>query len=226
MAQSTAVIPLFPLSHVLVPGMPLPLHIFEPRYRQLLEDVRTATDLGHFGVVVLHSGNETAGDSAATPDVAEVGTLAEIVEIEPGTDGSSDLLAVGSRRFHIDSLLPSGAPYLRGEVRWLEEADGAVRPAQVSVTRRLCADVRELLEALTGQRRDPDVPTDANQLSYYVAAQLPLETVDRQALLVAPTAADRLRLAVPLLRRELRLLQATSSVAVSPNVFHMPVGLN
>lgn len=225
MAQSTAVIPLFPLSHVLVPGMPLPLHIFEPRYRQLLDDVRGSTDLGRFGVVVLHRGSEV-GEAGTTPDVADIGTLAEIVEIEPGSDGSSDLLAVGSRRFQIDTLLPAGAPYLRGEVRWLAEADGELRPTHVTVTRRLCADVRELLEALTGQRRDPELPTDANQLSYYVAAQLPLDTADRQALLVAPTAADRLRLAVPLLRRELRLLQATSSVAVSPSVLRMPIGLN
>jgi Lon protease-like protein len=133
---------------------------------------------------------------------------------------------VGSRRFRIDALLAAGAPYLRAQVQWLDEADGSVRPTQVAVTRRLCADVRELLEALTGQRRDPELPTDANQLSYCVAAQLPLDTADRQALLGAPTAADRLRLAVPVLRRELRLLQATSSIAVSASVLRMPTALN
>ena len=224
MGPTTAVIPLFPLSHVLLPGMPLPLHIFEARYRQLLRDVRSGTDLGSFGVVVLHSGSEVG--SATTADVAEIGTLAEIVEVEDSADGSSDLLAVGSRRFRIGTLLRDGTPYLRGEVEWLDEADGAVRTTHVTVTRRLCDDVRELLEVLTGQERVSDVPTDPNQLSYYVAAQLPLDTADRQALLAAPTAAERLGLAVPLLRRELRLLQATRSIAVSPSVLRMPFSLN
>jgi Lon protease-like protein len=210
--------------------MPLPLHIFEARYRQLLVDIRSGSDLGRFGVVVLHSGSEVgaggAGSPTSAPDVAEVGTLAEIVEVEAGADGSSDLLAVGSRRFRVGALLPEGMPYLRGEVEWLDEEDGALRPAHVTVTRRLCDDIRELLEILTGQERVADVPADPNQLSYYVAGQLPLATDDRQLLLAAPTAADRLRLAVPLLRRELRLLQGTRSIAVAPSVLRMPFSLS
>ncbi|MDT4938354.1 MAG: uncharacterized protein QOG80_2025 [Pseudonocardiales bacterium] len=219
------VIPLFPLSHVLLPGMPLPLHIFEPRYRQLLQDVRAGADLGRFGVVVLHSGSE-AGPHAGPPDIADIGTLAEIIEVEPGDDGSSDLLAVGSRRFRVGALLTDGAPYLRGEVEWLAEDDGDVRPGHVPVTRRLCGDLRELLEALTGQARSDDPPSDATLLSYHVAAQLPLGTDDRQALLAAPTTADRLLLAVALLRRELRLLQSTRSVAVAPSAFRLPASPN
>jgi Lon protease-like protein len=218
-------IPLFPLSHVLVPGMPLPLHICEPRYRQLLRDVRSGSDLGRFGVVVLHRGAE-AGPTEGLPDVADVGTLAEIVEVELGADGTSDLLAVGSRRFRVAELVAAGTPYLRGAVEWLPESDGELRPAQIAVTRRLCADVRELLEALTGQQRDTELPSDANLLSYHVAASLPLGTEDRQSLLAAPTAAHRLRLAVPLLRRELRLLQGTRSVPVAPTVLRLPVCLN
>jgi len=101
-----------------------------------------------------------------------------------------------------------------------------LRPSHVAVTRRLCDDIRELIEILTGQERLADVPTDANQLSYYVAGQLPLATDDRQQLLAAPTAADRLRLAVPLLRRELRLLQGTRSIAVAPSVLRMPFSLS
>src|SRR5207237_14041 len=83
--------------------------IFEPRYRQLLLDIASGSDLGRFGVVVLHRGAE-AGVVAGLPDVAEVGTLAEILEIEPGADGTSDLLAVGSRRCRVDSLAPGAAP--------------------------------------------------------------------------------------------------------------------
>jgi len=104
-------IPVFPLSHVLLPGMALPLHIFEPRYRQLLIDVQSSPD--------------------------------------------------------------------------------------------------------------EELPCDANLLSYHVAGQLPLAAQDRQDLLAEASAADRLRKAIPLLRREIRLLQSTRSISVSPGVLRL-----
>src|SRR3954471_17351825 len=82
------VIPLFPLSHVLLPGMPLPLHIFEQRYRELLEDLGTAPGGARFGVVALRSGTEALVPHTdyAPPDVEEIGTLAEILEVEAKDD--------------------------------------------------------------------------------------------------------------------------------------------
>src|SRR3954471_9078053 len=125
-------IPLFPLSHVLLPGMPLPLHVFEQRYRDLVADLADAEGTGSFGVVALRSGTETLSGSlsSARPDVEEVGTLAEILEVETAEDGTSDLLSVGSRRFRIDSLVPEGRTYLRAEVSYLDEVDGALTVEQ------------------------------------------------------------------------------------------------
>src|SRR5690349_8907358 len=99
------VIALFPLSSVLLPGMPLPLHIFEERYRRLLEDLAETPGGGRFGVVALRSGTETSSAHGQDdiPDVVDVGTLAEILEVQGNADGSSDVLSVGSRRFVVES---------------------------------------------------------------------------------------------------------------------------
>jgi Lon protease-like protein len=222
------VIPVFPLTHVLVPGMPLPLHIFEERYRQLLVDVTSGPGTAAFGVVALRTGAEanTPGTVVTEPDIADLGTLAEILEVEPYEDGASDLLTVGSRRFRILELVHEGAPYLRAEVEWLEERDGELRPGHVVVTQRLCGDLEQVLQALTGREREDKLPDDANLLSYYVAAHAPLMPADRQALLAEPTAADRLRRAIALLRREIRLVQSTRSIAIAPSVLRLIVEPN
>jgi uncharacterized protein len=212
------VIPVFPLSHVLLPGMTLPLHIFEPRYRQLLVDVQRGPGPATFGIVALRRGTEvgTPATDGTEPEIADIGTLAEILEVAPYDDGACDLFTVGSRRFRIRELLREGTPYLRARVDWLEELDGDLHPAQVAATRRLCAQYLDLLAALTGRGSDPDLPRDPNMLSYHVAGQLPLAEADRQELLAEASAADRLGRAIPLLRREIRLLTSTRSISVSP----------
>jgi Lon protease-like protein len=223
------VIPLFPLSHVLMPAMPLPLHIFEPRYRQLLADVQRGPGTAAFGVVGLRGGVEVqAGNtpSVAAPPIAAVGTLAEILEVEAYEDGASDLLTVGSRRFRIRRLISDTAPYLQAEVEWLEEVDGELRPQQVTATRRLCREYAALLEELTGRHRESELPRDAALLSYHVAGELPLAPEDRQELLEKATAAERLERAVRLLGRELALLRATRSICVAPSVLQLVANPN
>lgn len=212
------VIPVFPLGLVLLPGMALPLHVFEPRYRQMLHDVQQGPGPASFGVVALRRGSEVGrpGAEHPEPDIADIGTLAEIVEVAARADGGSDLFTVGSRRFRIDELVTGETPYLRARVEWLDELDGDLQPAQVETTRGLCARYLDMLGGLTGRRAEVDWPVDANLFSYHVAGQLPLAAQDRQDLLTAPNAADRLRRAIPLLRREIRLLVSTRSVSVAP----------
>lgn len=216
-------IPVFPLGHVLVPGMPLPLHIFEPRYRQLLVDVQQQAGKSAFGIIALRTGGEidSSPPGSGPPDIAEVGTLAEILEVESYDDGASDLLTVGSRRFRITDIVADDTPYLRAHVEWLEERTGSLDPHEVTLTRQLCRYHAEVLEALTGRERGSELPRDPNLLSYHVAAQLPLAPADRQALLEQPTAADRLQLAITLLRREISLLQSTRSICVAPGVLQL-----
>jgi uncharacterized protein len=222
------VIPLFPLSHVLLPGMPLPLHIFEQRYRDLLSDIAAAPGGARFGVVALRSGSEALSrhTHAGPPDVEDVGTLAEILELEAQDDGTSDLLSVGSRRFRIESLVMDGKAYLRAEVSFLDEDDGEVNGEHESLVRDLMEAYDTMLLRIAGRATGAELPPDANQLSYQIGARLPLPPEERQLLLTDPTTAERLVRLTRLLRREIALLQRTRTIAVSPAVLRMMTGAN
>jgi Lon protease-like protein len=214
-------IPLFPLQHVLLPGMPLPLHIFQPRYRQLVADV---SEPGHpgFGVVALRRGRDTDHDVAAA-DLADVGTVAEIVEREPYPDGRIDLLAVGTRRFRVQTIYADQSPYLSADVEWLPEEFGAVEPGLLPAVRSGC---RAYLAALSrlGLRNEDDLAHDPLKLSYQVAAHLQLPLAERLALLAAPTVAERLDAERRLLRRETALLEATGTIPMPVQALRSVLG--
>jgi Lon protease-like protein len=214
-------VPLFPLSHVLLPSMPLPLHIFEERYRQLLRDISDEHGgLGAFGVVALRTGTEAARHDSA-PDVADIGTIAEILEVDTHDDGTSDVLAIGSRRFTVRSLVTDGAPYLRAEVDYLDERDGALTPELESAARGLMDLYDRALMKITGRTTGSELPDDAAQLAYHLSARLPLPPYERQLLLADTNASERLTRLVQLLRRETALLRATRTIAVSPSILRL-----
>jgi uncharacterized protein len=226
-------IALFPLSHVLLPGMPLPLHIFEQRYRDLLSDVTGGAETGRFGVVALRTGTEAlpavpdaAVPAFAVPDVEAIGTLAEILEVERHPDGTADILAIGSRRFRIGDLHADRSAYLQADVTYLDEPDGALRPEQHVRARELIEIYDAMLLRLAGRGTGAELPKDANQLSYHLAARLPLPPQERQQLLNAETTAQRLVEVRRLLRREIALLQRTRSIAVSPTILRLTAGAN
>src|SRR3954471_18499733 len=154
------VIPVFPLSHVLLPGMPLPLHVFEQRYRDLLDDIAEAPGGACFGVVALRSGAEaqSVGTIETGPDVEEIGTLAEILELEPRGDGTSDLLSVGSRRFRCARPLPQAKPYLRAEVEFLGEDDGQLTAEHAARARDLLELYDGILVKLAGRATGSELP--------------------------------------------------------------------
>ncbi len=224
----TEVVPLFPLSHVLLPGMPLPLHIFEQRYRDLIADITSTSGSPFFGVVALRSGTEalTRHTRDTGPDVESVGTIALVLELRPHPNGTFDLLAVGGRRFRVHSLVTEGAAYLRGEVEFLPEIDGDVPAANATRARELLELYDAVLARLAGRATGDELPAEANQLSYEIAARLPLPPGERQALLTDSTTAERLQRATRLLRREIALLQRTRSIAVSPAALRIGTGIN
>ena len=227
--MAAEVVPLFPLNHVLLPGMPLPLHVFEPRYRDLLADITGPSGDKAFGVVALRRGSEVRTPRVARdglPDVEQVGTLAEIIENEPRGDGSSDVLTIGSRRFRIASLLPDGTAYLRGMIEYLDEPEGELTPATVAGARRLLEHYDAILLRVAGRTTGTDLPTDPTLLSYQIAARLPLPPGERQVLLRAATTAQRLDRLTRLLHREIGLLQGTRSIAVSPAVLRLATSAN
>jgi Lon protease-like protein len=217
----TARLPLFPLGTVLFPGLVLPLHIFEPRYRTLVRDLMNlpADQSREFGVVAIKGGWEvpangpgglTAGGSLT---LYEVGCTAEIRQVTEHPDGRFDLVTVGRRRFRTKNLVDDPAPYLMGEVEMLGEPTGDELLAE-----RLSTVVLDLFQRyITLMRQQtPDVgeqlPDRPSVLSYLVAASAALSLEDRQRLLAAEDTVRRLRTERTLLRREVTLLSRLRAV--------------
>jgi Lon protease-like protein len=117
-------IPLFPLRSVLCPGVALPLHIFEERYRLM---VHRCIERGEaFGVVLIREGREVGPLSGA---IAAVGTTAAIRRAGRYPDGRLDILTVGQQRFHLDAVDSVSEPYLVGQVSFLDEPTGPEQEA-------------------------------------------------------------------------------------------------
>jgi uncharacterized protein len=213
-------IALFPLGTVLYPGLVLPLHIFEDRYRDLVRDlVDGAADPPDeaeprsFGVVAIRAGREVgAAGVDGLASLHEVGCTAELRSVEAYDDGRYDIVTTGTRRFRLLGLDASRA-YLQADVEWLEEAEGeAASVLAVSVLEQF-RGYRDALLATQGlAATGDDLPVDPAQLGYLVAATMVLDLGDHQALLAAPDDATRLLLELALLRRESALLRVLPSL--------------
>jgi uncharacterized protein len=212
-------LPLFPLSAVLFPGMRLPLHIFEQRYRQLAVHLQEQPEPRRFGVIAIRQGREVGADGITA--LHDVGCVAQVREISPRPDGRFDMSTVGAERFRLlrvdDSL-----PYFQGEVEMLPEeelpGDAAGAPpdgALAFATRRVQAGFRAYLNALADRGGSvisvAELPDEPLLLSYVVGAAMIIDLPERQSLLAAPTALDRLRLERSLLVRETAMFRATTS---------------
>jgi Lon protease-like protein len=215
-------LPLFPLGTVLVPGEVLPLHVFEPRYRTLVSDLVSAHARDQtpprFGVIAIRAGQEVGPERLG--GLYDVGCAAEVLEITEHEDGSSELVTVGRHRFRLDGVdAGAGTPYLTGSVEWLEEPVTPVDGALVDRVRATFARYCELLGVGPTDLADPQATAasttalaDPTLLSYVVTGTMLLDLPERQRLLASADAAERLRRAAGLLRRELLLWNVVPSV--------------
>jgi len=226
--MSDRLLPLFPLGTVLIPGQVLPLHIFEPRYRELvatLVDGPDDTDLGRgFGVVAIREGHEVGSDGVRS--LHEVGTFARLQTVERYDDGRFDIVTVGTRRFRVGDF-DSAASYLRGHVTWLPESDGDTAGVIAPAARVLFIEYRDRLAA-TGLVApiDPDALThDPRELSYLIASAMVLDQADRQHLLERADHAVRLRAEMTILRRETALAVHLPSIPAG-NLARTDISLN
>lgn len=197
-------LPLFPLPLVLFPGVPLPLHIFEPRYRRMLLDVRVSDNL--FGVSHLAAG-DSEEVTAERPPLGHVGCVAEVTEVQPLPDGRSNILTVGLIRYRLESYVERGDPYLVGAVTFFEdekESDEplAARAREVSeLFLRIARAVRSLNDDRAGLPELPD--TDPERLSFLIAAAIDLDVEVKQEMLELRQTSERLRRLGILLREAL-----------------------
>jgi uncharacterized protein len=189
-----AVLPMFPLGTVLLPGGILPLHVFEPRYRQLVIDC-LADDDGdpEFGVTMIERGWEVGGGDTRS----DVGVVARMVQIEALPDGRYAIVAVGTRRIRVLAWLPDD-PYPLADVDdWPDDdpdADGL--PARVDAIRDRLGEVLELAVRAGDLRAVPELTLGDDPLlaSYHLAGLAPLGPADRYRLLCAASPAERLDL--------------------------------
>jgi uncharacterized protein len=184
-----SLVPQFPLGTVLFPGMVLPLHVFEPRYRELTRAV-LARD-AEFGVPLIERGSEVGGGDVRS----DVGTVARIIEAEELPDGRWGLITVGVRRYRVLRWLADD-PYPQAEVEEWPDADAPVErdayDAAVASLRRTLALASELGQP--GLPPSAELSPDPAEGSFQLATLAPLGPLDKQALLRAETAADRIAL--------------------------------
>lgn len=205
-------LPLFPLGLVLVPGQRLPLHVFEPRYRVLVEDLLAQPVAEQrFGVVAIRSGQEVGEDGVLA--LHEVGCTARLRRVEQHDDGRYDIVAGGAERFRLVGF-EHDKPYLVGRVDLLPENPGeGDGPALAAAVRVAVGDyLRALAATGAGEAVVPELPADPRELGYLVTGGLRLDLDERQTLLQQPDDSARLRVALALLHRETQLLRTLSAV--------------
>jgi len=165
-------LPLFPLDVVLFPGAALPLHIFEPRYKEMMEECLAGRS--PFGVV-----------RAQENTLAQVGCTAEVVAvIKRHEDGRLDIVTQGRQRFEVIEL-DQERSFLRGEVEYFDDEAGAPDPAQLARAFQLHAQMMALLGA------SADTPQEGAP-SFQLAAGLPTDLDFKQTLLAMRSEGERL----------------------------------
>jgi Lon protease-like protein len=203
--DALAELPLFPLNVVLFPGMRMPLHIFEERYKAVIG--RCLEQEQPFGVVLIKEGKEV-GDPA---EPFRTGTSARITRVARLEEGRMNIVTHGERRFELVEITQR-RPHLVGQVRYLDEAAGEVPPELLAQVRQGQTTLLRSMAALAGGYvAQVEVPEDPVQLSFAVISSL-ASTIDlpaelRQRLLECPTARERLKLLVPILHRGNQILQ-------------------
>ena len=211
----TSGLPLFPLGSVLFPGLVLPLHVFEPRYRKLVRDLldEPDEDARTFGVVAIRSGREVGADGVQA--LFDVGCTAELRRVQRHDDGRYDIVAVGGVRFRLDTLNPaaSAEDYLTGDTTELGEPPGeGVGDAAVAAA----AAFARYQAALVDLRGEPvvsgELPSEPVLLSYLISAALVVPMPRRQEFLQTPDTAARLRLGLATITTELAAIAALPSL--------------
>lgn len=168
-------LPLFPLEVVLLPGTPLPLHIFEPRYKEMIGEC--LANNAPFGVI-----------RALDEGIAEVGCTAEIITVtKEYPDGKLDLIAEGRERFEVVELNQERS-FLRGEVLLVPDEPGSVEAEQKARAVQLHLQIL----SLAGAVQDLSA-ADQNRLSFYLAGSLPLDLDFKQKLLAMRSESERIQ---------------------------------
>jgi Lon protease-like protein len=193
----STLLPLFPLDVVLLPGTPLPLHIFEPRYREMITECLDKKK--PFGVV-----------RAKDEGVAEIGCTAEILTVtKKYPDGRLDIVTQGRERFEVMQVNQERS-FLQAEVLYLQDEPGKATADQVAQAVKLHGEIMRL----AGAEPESSSEIERSQLSFHLAGSLPLDLDFKQTLLGMKSEAERVQAIVsyfeailPKLRRTVHVRQ-------------------
>lgn len=204
MAKKTRILPLFPLPEVvLFPGSPLPLHIFEPRYKQMVNTVLEGDRT--FGVLLYEPESSHA---------RAIGSSAKITHVEKLSDGRMNIMCEGERRFRVTKTIES-LSYLQGEVEWLDDEPITedLEPVRTEVMNYI-RDILRLSSKINNKLVElpEDLPTDPLRLSYWVAGTMYSVPEDQQALLELQNTHGRLTHEAKVLSVTTKFLAARSAL--------------
>ncbi len=208
-------LPLFPLRTVLFPGMILPLHIFEERYKRMIADCLAGDP--RLGVALISEGLEVGGPA----QVHDVGAVARIVRVGRYEDGRMDLITVGMQRFHVLEVNDE-LPYLRATVELLDDdvEERETLRAHALTVYELLLQYREMLGL--ANEETPWTPDEPEVLSC-VAGGLDLPLVEKQSMLETRTASERLTKLAHVLEREIRLFGLIGPTRPTPGPRGVPL---
>lgn len=201
-------LPLFPLKTVLFPGTPISLHIFEPRYKLMIEQCLQTGD--PFGVVLIRDGAEASGPLA---DPYSIGTTAQIAHVERLDNGHMNIIAIGVERFEIQDVDRDRKPYLVGTVETRPLDQQAETQTLAYAGQRLRPWVERYIKVLSSVTENGDfdsaqLPDEPTALAYLAAALLQIPADQKQNLLAMNQANDLLTDIRTIYRREVALLNA------------------
>jgi Lon protease-like protein len=207
-------LPIFPLNVVAFPGMSVPLHIFEERYRALVRHLLAVPDPAErlFVIVTIREGYEVGNHEARS--MYRTGCLMQLTQAEPYDDGRYDVVAVGRNRVRVVST-DATEPFLRAEVQSQDSTEEPTPDTAREAARALAVfgDYRAAVSRLRGDDvMTGPLPREPEMLSYVLAATCSLTLPERQQLLESPSTAERLGLLRRLMRRELQAISAIPSL--------------
>lgn len=193
----STLLPLFPLDVVLLPGTPLPLHIFEPRYREMVSECLSQEK--RFGVV-----------RAKDEGVAEIGCTAEILTVtKKYSDGRMDIVTEGRERFEVMQVNQDRS-FLQAEVLYLRDEPGKATADELAQAQKLHGEIM----TLAGAEPEKLSEVEGSQLSFHLAGSLPLDPDFKQTLLGMKSEAERIQAVIsyfeailPKLRRSVHVRQ-------------------
>jgi uncharacterized protein len=202
---------MFPLSTVLFPGVTVPLHVFEDRYRALVHHLLREDDPAQriFGSVAIREGYEV-GDHGSQ-SLYRVGVVLQLTEVEVQDDGTFQIVAVGRERMAIDDLDGSGE-FAVASFHEVPDEPVPVPAELLDAARATFTAYRAAVAELRGDVFSGALPRDPEYLSWTLAALAPLPMAERQSLLEASDVATRLELVTQMLREELRAMNVIPSL--------------